>query len=136
ERLGLPVWTFVLALMVAARLFATFLLTLFADRAEQLRRVCRNAAELAVAIIAIAAVVLTLNEQAACDAAHQGFVGSFGFAWAHRLKAVVILLALSPLAIAAVVWWFGIDLDLQDPHQRELAERRAAWRSGVAGVIG
>src|SRR6185369_432517 len=128
ERLGLPAWAFFLALTVAARLFAIFLLTLLADRVEQSRRVCSNVGELAVAIIAIAAVVLTLNGQAACEAARQGFAGSFGFAWAHRLKPGAIVLALLPVAIAAVVWWFGIDLDLDDPGQNKLAGARAAWR--------
>jgi len=47
-----------------------------------------------------------------------------------------VMLALTPIMVATVVWWFGMDLDLHDKEQEEMSERRAAWRSGVMGIVG
>ena len=136
QRIALATWPFLVSLGVAASLLVALLATAAADRATQQSVFRRNAIGLLVAGVAIALIVMLQDPRAACEAVHAGRNAPFGFASAHRFKFVAAALALLPVAGGALAWWFGVDLDLDNAGQRQLAELRAAWRSGVSGVVG
>jgi hypothetical protein len=96
---------------------------------------CRGAAVLAVALVVLLMLVGLADAAGACNrAAH----GTLPAPWAalHLAKPVAVGLALLPILVAGLVWWFGLDLSLGLPDQRREAAFRAAWRAGVAGVVG
>lgn len=108
------------------------------------RMVCQGLAWILATLLFVVATVLLLDAPAACAAA----AGQAGLApeltgaglgwsaWAHEHKSTAIALAGLPIALAAGVWWFGLDLDLHDPGQYAEAQERAARRAGAAGVVG
>jgi hypothetical protein len=136
ERVGVSTWTFLVALIVAALLFARLWRTVLADEDTRRQHTCWNGGVLIVALLIVAALVAVQDKAAACAALSHPGTEPYGLSWAHNIKPALILLALSPIAFASLIWWFGIDLDLLDHDQELMAEFRAAWRAGVAGVIG
>lgn len=136
QRIGVAVWAYLACVGIAIVLFVTFWRTVLAPPSRQKKDLCVNASALLIAVVLFAFIVIAQDPTAGCDALRAQTESAYGLAWAHRAKPGVILLALSPLMIAAGVWWFGVDLNLTDPHEKQLAEWRAAWRAGVAGVMG
>ena len=106
-----------------------------ASQASQRGFACIGAAALAASVLFLLVLVGISDAPGACErAAH----GSLPAPWAglHAAKPVAIALALLPILAAGLVWWFGLDLNLGVPDQRREAAFRAAWRAGVAGVVG
>ncbi|MDM0104959.1 hypothetical protein QTH97_08440 [Variovorax sp. J22R24] len=137
ERIGVSRWAFFVSALIAVILFAMFWRTVKASQREQKRTVCLNTTALLAAMAILGLVVLVQGKSVACGALADSNSVVYGFtAWAHDVKPIAVLLALMPITVAAVVWWFGMDLDLHDALQEEMSECRAAWRSGVMGVIG
>jgi hypothetical protein len=136
QRIGVATWSFLVALIVAAFLFASLWRTVLADENTRREHTCWNGGVLIVAMLVVAMLVAVQGEKAACESLRHPGTDSYGLAWAHTIKPALILLAISPIAFGSLIWWFGIDLDLLNEDQELMFEFRAAWRAGVAGVIG
>lgn len=134
-RLGLSPWAGAASTAVGLGLFAFLWRWASASSARRDTMLCRGLAALAASVAGVAALVAAADAQAACSAAARGALPAPG-AFIHAVKPLLIGLAALPILSAATVWWFGLDLDLSDPDQRDEANFRAAWRAGVAGVVG
>ena len=136
QRVGVATWGYGVSVAIALALFLAFWHSVLAPPAQQKQDTCKNVTAVLVAVAVLALVVYAQDRTFGCDALRLPDGSEYGLAWAHRAKPYALLAALAPLAIAAVVWWFGIDLNLAVPAEKDLAQFRAAWRAGVAGVIG
>ena len=136
QRIGVSTWSVLVALLVAAMVFVSVWRTVLADERAGRRLTCLNVGVLFVAVLIVVGLVVLQDKSAACRAAGTPGSVDFALAWAHHAKPAFVGAALSPVALAFLAWWFGLDLDLLDPRQERLAELRAAFRAGVAGVIG
>lgn len=134
-RLGVGAWAAGLSLAVGLILTGVLWLWAHAPAARRDRMLCLGLGALLAGAAAALALIGTADGAHACKIAATGLLPANG-AWAHHLKPTLIGLALLPIVAASVVWWFGLDLDLSQGRQRDEAAARAAWRSGVAGVIG
>ncbi|HEY4065481.1 MAG TPA: hypothetical protein VGM74_01170, partial [Burkholderiaceae bacterium] len=141
-RLGLSIWAFAPSLVVAAAVFWLLWSTVRVGEAQSgentlERFTCRNTLVLVAMVVAVAILVAAQagTEDAACKAWSLRPNTPYSLAWAHHAKPGFILLALSPITVAWLGWWFGADLDLRGAQQIQ-GEQRAAWRSGVTGIIG
>ena len=133
-RIGVDGWAFFTSLAMAVILFALFWRTVTVPPRTQKNHACLNTAALLVVICILS---LFVYAQGQCGAPPESGAAFAAFtAGAHHLKPIVVLLALAPIIVATVVWWFGMDLNLHDMAQEEMSERRAAWRSGVMGIVG
>ena len=135
QRLGVPSWAFLISLAIGATVAFTFWTTMTRRVDEQKARTCPNVGTLLVCAMALAAVVCLLDRDAVCEAVAT-VKEPFAWAWANHDKKLVFGLALAPSAFAALVWWFGIDLASSVTAQKNVGLARAAWRAGVAGVVG
>ena len=148
QRLGIPGWAYAICIGFAAMLFVGFWRWVVdkaqagVNRVTPVRKILTGAglvlAVAAVMVLAVATVTALVLTLPACSPS----AGSFDYGWAHWLKPKFVLLAFTPLAVAVLVWWFGMDLDSHmdlDPRtewQRKLIISRAAQRAGAAGIIG
>jgi hypothetical protein len=134
QLLGLPSRPFVVAAITALILFVVLWRWANAGAQERERQACSNVAVLAVVLLVVAGLVYAQNAASACQLV--GNSTNFPYAWAHHAKPLLILLALLPIAMGTVVWWFGLDLNPDDDAQTRISNMRAARRSGAAGVVG
>ena len=134
-RLGVSAWAAGLSLAVGLMLIGVLWLWARAPAARRDRMLCLGLGALLAGTATVLVLIATADGAHACSIAATGTLPANG-AWAHHLKPALIGLALLPILAGSVVWWFGLDLDLSHGLQREEAAARAAWRSGVAGVIG
>jgi hypothetical protein len=134
-RLGVGGWAAAASTAVGVALFAVLWRWASAPAARRDAMLCQGLAALLAAAMAVVALVAVADASGACARAAHGQLGAPG-AWVHAAKPLLVGLALLPLAVASTVWWFGLDLDLAQDDQRAEANFRAAWRAGVAGVVG
>jgi hypothetical protein len=144
RRLGVGEPSFHAALIVGASAFLALWRWATTTPAQRDKWLCFGLAGVAAAMLFVGFLVLQQDGASVCVAVGRqallspDLVGtglSLG-AQAHRLKSAAVVLALLPIAFAAVVWWFGLDLDLNHPPQYALAQARAARRAGASGVVG
>jgi hypothetical protein len=134
-RLGVSPWSAGASLAVGLILLVVLWRWARGSAEQRDRMFCLGLGALAAGVAATLVLIATADEAIACRQAADGALPANG-AWAHNLKGALIGLALLPIGVGAVVWWFGLDLDLLHGRQRDEAIERAAWRAGVAGVIG
>lgn len=134
-RLGLSPWAAAAGTVVGLALFALLWRWASAPAAQRDAMLCRGLAGLAATLAGVVVLVAVADAPTACATAARGALPAPG-AFVHAAKPLLIGLAGLPILAAAVVWWFGLDLDLSDGDQRDEANFRAAWRGGVAGVVG
>ncbi len=135
-RIGVPLWACAVALGCALAFGRG--LWHFTRSGPALREqwLCRHLGLLLLGLLALAALIASLPAEDICRALPQRPAPGWDLRWAHHAKPALIGLALLPLLLMSLVWWFGIDLNPHDAAQALLSRQRAAWRAGVAGVIG
>ncbi|HEX5685508.1 MAG TPA: hypothetical protein VFY73_15920 [Ideonella sp.] len=134
-RLGVSLWAAGASLLIGIALLAVLWRWASAPAAQRDRMLCRSLGAVLLGGVVVLALIGLADARTACSLAAQAALPA-PMSWAHHLKPVMIGLAMLPIAIGSLVWWFGLDLDLAQGLQRDEAIARAAWRAGVAGVVG
>ncbi|WP_374568939.1 hypothetical protein [Ideonella sp.] len=134
-RLGVSPWAAGCSLVIGLLLLAVLWRWARAPADRRDGMLCLGLGALLAGVVTVLALVGLADAPAACQRAAQAALPA-PWAWAHQWKPAMIGLALLPIVIGSLVWWFGLDLDLAQGHQRNEAMARAGWRAGVAGVIG
>ncbi|WP_395704254.1 hypothetical protein [Aquabacterium sp.] len=132
QRIGLPLAAFGAAVLLALGFFAGLWRFVRAEPSRRDEWLCSHLGVLLLGLLALAALVALPSAPEACRAVQQGAAPAWDLSGAHRAKPLAIGLALLPLLLISLLWWFGIDL----APGSAAAQQRAAWRAGVAGVIG
>lgn len=134
-RLGVSPWAAGSSLVVGIALLWVLWHWASAPAVQRDRMLCLGLGSLLLGVVVVLVLIGLADARSACSLAAKAALPA-PWTWAHQLKPALIGLAMVPVAIGSLVWWFGLDLDLAQGLQHDEAFARAAWRAGVAGIIG